>query len=203
MLAGLFGIGGGAIIVPVLYEVFRIARRARGGAHAALRRHLDRDHHADHDPLLSAPIAPRALVLPDVLRLWALPAVIGVALGAVIAHFAPAAVFKIAFVVIAAVIATKLLFGRDRWQLGDRSARAAADDGLRLPHRAHLVADGRERRLDLQHDPDALRQADPQAVATSAGLGVPITIAGTHRLHARRLAAPGAAAAAVASASSR
>ena len=60
ILAGLFGIGGGAIIVPVLYEVFRVARRAGGGAHAALRRHLARDHRADQRPLLPRPSRPRA-----------------------------------------------------------------------------------------------------------------------------------------------
>ena len=55
----------------------------------------------------------------DVVRAWALPAVIGVAVGSAIAAFAPAAVFKLAFVVVGSVIAIKLLFGRDSWRLAD------------------------------------------------------------------------------------
>ncbi len=55
LLAGLFGVGGGSVIVPVLYEVFRALGVPEDGAHAALRRHLDRHHRADGDPLLSHP----------------------------------------------------------------------------------------------------------------------------------------------------
>ena len=61
----------------------------------------------------------KGLVIPRVIRLWALPAVVGVTCGAVIAAFAPPAVFKIAFVVVAGFIATKLLFAGDRWNLGE------------------------------------------------------------------------------------
>ena len=42
IFAGLFGIGGGAIIVPVLYEVFRI-----------LHRHFFGDYRANDSALLS------------------------------------------------------------------------------------------------------------------------------------------------------
>jgi uncharacterized membrane protein YfcA len=55
----------------------------------------------------------------DVLRAWAVPAVIGVAAGSAIAAFAPAAVLKLAFALIASVIAFKLLVGRDSWRLAD------------------------------------------------------------------------------------
>jgi uncharacterized membrane protein YfcA len=48
-----------------------------------------------------------------------LPAVIGVACGAAIASFAPAAVLTVAFVLVASFIAIKLLFAGDRWNLGD------------------------------------------------------------------------------------
>src|ERR1700691_1129415 len=117
ILAGLFGIGGGAVIVPVLYEVFRVLdvpeevrmQLCVGTSIAiivptAIRSYLT--HRA------------KGLVIPNVIRLWALPAVIGVACGAAIAAFAPAAVFKIAFVVIAGFIAIKFLFAGDRWNLG-------------------------------------------------------------------------------------
>ncbi len=57
LLAGLFGIGGGAHHRAGALRGVPRARRARRGAHAALRRHLARDHRADHDPLLRAHIA--------------------------------------------------------------------------------------------------------------------------------------------------
>src|ERR1700722_5630339 len=117
ILAGLFGIGGGAVIVPILYEVFRLLsvpeevrmQLCVGTSIAiivptAIRSYLT--HRA------------KGLVIPNVIRLWALPAVIGVSCGAVIAAFAPPAVFKIAFVVIAGFIAIKFLFAGDRWNLG-------------------------------------------------------------------------------------
>ena len=43
----------------------------------------------------------KGAVIPQVVRIWALPAIVGVAIGSVIAAFAPAAVFKIAFVIFA------------------------------------------------------------------------------------------------------
>src|SRR6266446_6595027 len=85
ILAGLFGIGGGAVIVPVLYEVFR----ALGVA---------------EDVRMQLCIGPH-----DVVRRWTLPAVAGVATGATIAAVAPAAVFKVAFAVMASAIAAQLL----------------------------------------------------------------------------------------------
>src|SRR5277367_4489788 len=117
VLAGLFGIGGGAVIVPVLYEVFRI---------------LDVPEEVRMQLCVGTSIAiilpttvrsflthrQKGLVIPRVIRLWAVPAVVGVICGSVIAAFAPPAVFKIAFVLIAGFIATKFLFAGDRWNLG-------------------------------------------------------------------------------------
>ena len=44
---------------------------------------------------------------------------VGVAIGSVVAAFAPSGVFRLAFVVMAAVIAFKLLFSRDSWRVAD------------------------------------------------------------------------------------
>jgi len=101
LLAGLFGIGGGAVIVPVLYEVFQLL-----GVPEAVRMQLC----VGTSIAIILPTTVRSflthqakgLVIPRVIRLWALPAVLGVACGAVIAAFAPPAVFKVAFVLIAA-----------------------------------------------------------------------------------------------------
>jgi uncharacterized protein len=60
----------------------------------------------------------RGAVLPEALRPWTVPAVIGVAIGAAAAAFGPAGLFKVAFAAIAGIIAAKLLVLGDRWRLG-------------------------------------------------------------------------------------
>jgi uncharacterized membrane protein YfcA len=178
LLAGLFGIGGGAVIVPVLYEVFRIL-----DVPDAVRMQLC----VGTSLAIIVPTTIRSylthrakgLVVPGVLRLWALPAVLGVVCGAAIAYFAPAAVFKIAFVVIATFIATKFLFAGDRWNLG-------TDLPGPLPMRLYGFIIGLTSSLmgvsggSLSNIALTLYgKSIHQAVATSAGLGVPITIVGT------------------------
>src|SRR5947199_10805602 len=93
ILAGLFGIGGGAVIVPVLFEVFRILgvpeevriQLCVGTSLAIIIPTTVRSYRAHRA---------RGLVIPEIMRSWALPAVAGVAVGAVAAAFAPAKVFK-------------------------------------------------------------------------------------------------------------
>ena len=117
LLAGLFGIGGGAVIVPVLFEVFRLLgvpeevrmQLCVGTSLAIIVPTTVRSYRAHRA---------KGLVIQAVMRSWAVPAVIGVAAGSVTAAFAPAQVFKLAFVVIAGVIAAKLLAGRETWVLG-------------------------------------------------------------------------------------
>src|SRR6476646_8241761 len=96
-LAGLFGIGGGAIIVPVLYEVFRIV-----GVPDEIRMQLciGTSLAIIIPTTIRSYVAHRArgAVLPDVLRIWMVPMVVGVAAGAALALFAPQAVFKLAFI---------------------------------------------------------------------------------------------------------
>src|SRR5947209_13417069 len=83
ILAGLFGIGGGAIIVPVLYEVFRIL-----GVPEEVRMQLC----VGTSLAIIIPTTVRSYlthrakgaVLMDVLRIWAVPAVAGVVVGSVI-----------------------------------------------------------------------------------------------------------------------
>jgi uncharacterized protein len=178
LLAGLFGIGGGAVIVPVLYEVFRIldvpdAVRMQlcVGSSLAIIVPTTIQSYLTHRA--------KGLVVPDVLRLWALPAVLGVVCGAAIAYVAPAAVFKIAFVVIATFIATKFLFAGDRWNLG-------TDLPGPVPMRLYGFVIGLTSSLmgvsggSLSNIALTLYgKSIHQAVATSAGLGVPITIVGT------------------------
>ena len=113
------------------------------------------------------------------MRLWALPAIVGVAIGSVIAAFAPAAVFKIAFVVFTAFVGTKMLFIRDRWNLGTdlpgRGALTVYGFVTGLFSSLVGVSGGAISNAVLT----LYGQPMQRAVATSAGVGVPITIAGT------------------------
>lgn len=117
-LAGLFGIGGGAILVPVFYECFRLA-----GVPLEVRMPLCigtslaiiiptslssfRAHYR------------RGAVDMEILKRWWLPIVIGVAAGSVTARFAPERLFKIVFVVVAWSAAARLLLARETWKFGD------------------------------------------------------------------------------------
>jgi uncharacterized protein len=178
LLAGLFGIGGGAVIVPVLYEVFRLLgvpeevrmQLCVGTSIAIIVPTTIRSYFAHRE---------KGLVIPQVIRQWAVPAVLGVVCGAVIAAFAPAAVFKIAFIVIAAFIAIKFLFAGDRWNLGDGLPGTALMSvygfGIGLAGSLMGVSGGSLSNIVLTLYGKPIHNA----VATSAGLGVPITIVGT------------------------
>ena len=99
-LAGVFGIGGGAMLVPVFYECFRLA-----GVPLEVRMPLCigtslaiiiptsissfRAHYA------------RGAVDMEILQAWWLPILIGVIAGSVIARYAPERLFKIVFVMVA------------------------------------------------------------------------------------------------------
>ena len=116
--AGIFGIGGGAILVPVFYECFRLA-----GVPLEVRMPLCigtslaiiiptsirsfRAHHA------------RGAVDLAILKLWWLPILIGVIAGSVTARYAPERLFKIVFVGVAWSAAARLLLARDTWKFGD------------------------------------------------------------------------------------
>src|SRR5947208_4790579 len=98
--AGIFGVGGGAILVPVFYECFRLA-----GVPLEVRMPLCigtslgiiiptsissfRAHYA------------RGAVDMGILKYWWLPVVIGVVAGSVTARHAPERLFKVVFVCVA------------------------------------------------------------------------------------------------------
>jgi uncharacterized membrane protein YfcA len=177
ILAGLFGIGGGAIIVPVLYEIFRIL-----GVPDEVRMQLC----VGTSMAIIIPTTIRSYlthrakgaVLHDVVRAWAVPAVAGVAVGAVIAYFAPSTVFKLVFMITVTIIAIKLLFGRDSWRIADdfpgRPAMIGYGFLIGLISSLMGVSGGSVSNMIQMLYGKSMHNA----VATSSGLGVPITIAG-------------------------
>jgi uncharacterized protein len=178
ILAGLFGIGGGAIIVPALYEVFRVLgvpedvriQLCIGTSLAIIIPTTLRSYIAHKK---------KGAAITEVVRLWTVPAIVGVVAGSITAAFAPAPVFKVAFVVFTAFIGTKMLFIRDRWNLGtDLPGRGALTIyGFITGLFSSLVgvSGGAISNAVLT----LYGQTMQRAVATSAGIGVPITIAGT------------------------
>jgi uncharacterized protein len=117
-LAGVFGIGGGAILVPVFYECFRLA-----GVPLEVRMPLCIG--TSLAIIIPTSIASfrahykRGAVDMDILRRWWLPIIIGVVVGSVTARYAPERLFKIVFVMVAWFAASRLLLARDNWKLGD------------------------------------------------------------------------------------
>src|SRR3954466_1814733 len=109
-LAGIFGIGGGAILVPVFYECFRLA-----GVPLEVRMPLCigtslaiiiptslssfRAHYA------------RGAVDMAILKSWLIPIVVGVIAGGITARYAPERLFKIVFVCVAWTAAGRLILG--------------------------------------------------------------------------------------------
>jgi uncharacterized membrane protein YfcA len=177
-LAGLFGVGGGAILVPVLYELFRImdvplaARMPLcvGTSLAiimptAVRSYLAHRQHGSVDM--------------DILRTWAIPVLVGVIAGSVIARYAPEKVFKYVFVAVAWSAAFRLIVGRDSWKIGDDFPAGPLMKvyGLIIGLLSTLMGIGGGLFSNLLMT--LYGKPIHKSVATSAGLAVLISIPGT------------------------
>jgi uncharacterized membrane protein YfcA len=176
-LAGLFGIGGGAVLVPVFYECFRLA-----GVPLAVRMPLCigtslaiiiptsissfRAHYV------------RGAVDTDIVKAWWLPVVTGVIAGSVTARFAPERLFKIVFVMVAYTAATRLLLARESWKFGDDFPKGALMKiyGFIVGLLSTLMGVGGGLFLNLLMT--FYGRPIHQAVATSSALAVLISIPG-------------------------
>jgi len=117
-LAGLLGIGGGGVLVPVLYEVYGVL-----GVDSAVRMHMALG-------TTIAIILPTALksfaghrakgaVDIDLLKRVAPFVVAGVVAGVLIAKVASGASLKWVWAIAAGFVALKMALGREDWRLGD------------------------------------------------------------------------------------
>lgn len=178
ILAGLFGIGGGGVIVPVLYEVFRVLGVAEdvrmqlciGTSIAIIVPTTLRSYHTHMKEGVAA---------AEIVRQWTVPAIIGVCIGATLAAFAPSSVFKFAFIFFCLVIGGKMLFGKESWRLGSsmpgKALMSVYGFIIGLASSMIGVSGGSISNLVLSLYGKPIHTA----VATSAGVGVPITIVGT------------------------
>jgi uncharacterized membrane protein YfcA len=177
VLAGLFGVGGGTVMVPVLYEVFSL-------------------YGVPDDVLMPLCVGTSlAVIVPtsissfighyrkgavdvEVLKVWALPITAGVLVGILAASVARPILFKAVFIIVCLFLATRLLVGKDKWQLGDGlpGPSAMTGYGLLIGSSASLMGIGgglvANVALTLHRFPIHA------AVATASGVGLFVSIPG-------------------------
>jgi uncharacterized membrane protein YfcA len=177
LLAGLFGVGGGAVMVPVLFQLFDFVgvpaaltmQLAVGTSLAVIVPTSIRSYRAHHA---------RGVVDETLLRAWALPVVVGVVLGSWIASFAPSGVFKVVFAAVAIVTAVKLGFGKASWRFADDLPREPFRGaiGVVIGLLSALMGVGGGTLVNLAMSLSG--RPIHQTVATASGVGVLISIPG-------------------------
>jgi uncharacterized membrane protein YfcA len=122
-LSGLLGIGGGGVLVPVLYEVFGAA-----GVSEDVRMHVTLG-------TTLGVIAPtvfrsfsafraRGTVDLDVIKRMAPWIVLGVVAGTIVAYYASSEVLRWVWVFFGTLLALKMFLGRDDWKIADSLPRS-------------------------------------------------------------------------------
>ncbi len=177
ILAGVFGVGGGAVIVPILYELFTVLAVPEevrmplcvGTSLAVIIPTSWRSFNAHRR---------KGAVDMSIVKIWAVPVVLGVVFGSLVARYAPADVFKTVFVVVAGVSSFRLLFGRDNWVIsttlpGQLAMRAI---GVVIGVLSSLMGIGGGQLSNLFMT--FYGRPIHQAVATSSGLGLLISVPG-------------------------
>ncbi len=177
ILAGVFGVGGGILIVPVLYELFRatgVVEEVRmplaiGSSLAIIIPTSIRSFRAHYA---------KGAVDMDLLKAWAVPVVLGVAAGTLVARIAPPMLFKALFIGIASFTCIRLLFARDSWVLkGDMPTGLPLKIyGVVIGLLSSLMGIGGGQLCNVYMM--LYRRPIHQAVATSSGLGILISIPG-------------------------
>jgi len=178
LLAGVFGVGGGAVAVPILYELFRILAVPEvvrmplcvGTSLAIIVPTSLRSFRAHRA---------KGAVDMSILKVWAGPVVLGVVVGSLIARVAPADLFKAVFVAVAGVSALRLLVGKDTWRLGldmpGKPVMVAYGGLIGVLSALMGIGGGQLSNLFMTFYSRPIHQA----VATSSGLGILISIPGT------------------------
>ena len=177
LLAGLFGIGGGAILVPVFYQTYGLL-----GIDDAVRMHVS----IGTSLAIIIPTSMRSFwahyqkgaVDMQLLRAFVLPVLIGVIIASVVAASISSIGLRIIFAVIAFAVAFKMLFNQASWLLGpDLPGRIGTSiAGVLIGLISALMGIGG----GVLNNTFMTLYSRPihQAVATSAGVGVLISVPG-------------------------
>jgi len=177
ILAGVFGVGGGALMVPVLYEVFGIMGVADEvrmplavGTSLAIIIPTSIKSYRGHRS--------RGAVDDALLRSWAVPIIAGVLFGALIARYASPVVMQLVFVAVAGTNAVKLISGTTRWNMATDLPKGwllrAYGGVIGLLSSLMGIGGGQIANIIMTLHGRAIHQA----VATSAGIGVLISVPG-------------------------
>jgi uncharacterized membrane protein YfcA len=178
LLAGIFGIGGGGVIVPVMYQALGALgfspavtmHVALGSALAVIIPTSIRSFQAHRA---------RSAVDMGILRSWIVPIPLGVGAASFVAAKVGGAELRAIFAAIAFVVALRLIFNRDSWRLGsevpDGAIRSMVGMGIGFLSALMGIAGG------VMSNTFMTLYGRPihQAVATASGVGILIAIPGT------------------------
>lgn len=177
VLAGLFGIGGGAILVPVFYQVFGLL-----GVEEAVRMHLA----IGTSLAVIVPTSIRSFVSHKargavdmaLLKSWILAVPAGVVAASLIAAFVSSGGLRAIFAVISVLVGVRMLLNKRSWRIGaDLPAnpqRAAVGCVIGLLSALMGIGGGVLNNTFMT----LFGRPVHQAVATSSGVGVLISIPG-------------------------
>lgn len=178
LMAGVFGIGGGAVLVPVFYQVFGLL-----GVEEAVRMHLS----VGSSLAIIIPTSLRSFtshkargaVDMELLRSFYIPIPVGVVLASLTAALISSEGLRIIFAVITLLVAFRLLFNRESWRIGTEIPGNPARGviGVLIGYFSTLMGIGG----GVMNNTFMTLYGRPmhQAVATSSGVGVMIAIPGT------------------------
>ena len=176
-LAGIFGIGGGAIMVPILYQALGAVgspdavnmQVALGTSLAVIIPTSIRSFRAHRA---------RGAVDMALLRSWIVPVPVGVAFGAVVAAIVSGRELRAIFAAIAFLMALRLIFNRESWRIGvdvpQGPVRAVVGGVIGFLSTLMGIGGGILSNAFMS----AYGRPIHQAVATAAGVGVLIAIPG-------------------------
>ena len=178
LLAGILGIGGGAVLVPVFYQVFGLLE-----VDEAVRMHLS----VGSSLAIIVPTSirsftghyARGVVDTGLLRNFLVTVPVGVVLASLTAAWISSEGLRIIFAVLIFVIGLRMLLDRENWRLGKDlpGTPARYGVGLVIGYFSTLMGIGG----GVMNNTFMTLYSRPihQAVATSSGVGVMIAIPGT------------------------
>ena len=176
-LAGIFGIGGGAIMVPIFYQALGFI-----GIDESIRMHLS----VGTSLAVIVPTSIRSFlghqakgeVDMELLKSYVISVPTGVIAAAIAASYLSSGGLRLVFAVIAFVVGLRLLFNQESWRLGDaipgNPLRSAIGAGIGFFSTLMGIGGGviNNTFMTLYGRPIH------QAVATSSGMGVLISVPG-------------------------
>jgi uncharacterized protein len=176
-LAGLFGIGGGTVLVPAFYQVFGAVNvsddvrmhLALGSSMAIVVATSLRSFSAHHK---------RGTPDMELLKSWTLAVPIGVVIAALVVSMISSFGLRFVFAVISVLVGLRLLFGKDTWRLGNdlpgNPVRFAVGSFIGIVSTLMGIGGGVLNNTFMT----LFGRTMHQAVGTSAGVGVLIAIPG-------------------------